>query len=130
MSLVRSKNTRPEMTVRRLLYGMGYRYKLHDRKLPGKPDLVFTGRRKVIFVNGCFWHHHEGCRYSGIPKSNREFWNEKFERNMARDRGTYIKLCEEGWQVLVIWQCELRDLEAVRQRMVQFLGLPRVGSSV
>ncbi len=129
MSLVRAKNTGPEMTVRRLLHAMGYRYRLHGKKLPGKPDLVFAGRRKVIFVHGCFWHRHEGCRFSGMPKSNRDFWSEKFGRNMARDRDSYMKLHEAGWKVLVIWQCELRDLEAVRRRTVQFLGPPGGGAS-
>lgn len=128
MSLVRAKNTRPEMAVRRLLHSMGYRYRLHGKKLPGKPDLVFAGRRKVIFVHGCFWHRHEGCRFSGMPKSHRDFWSEKFERNMARDRDSYVKLHEAGWKVLVIWQCELRDVEAVRRKAVQFLGPSGAGS--
>lgn len=127
MSLVRAKNTRPEMTVRRLLHSMGYRYRLHGKKLPGKPDLVFAGRRKVIFIHGCFWHRHENCTFAGLPKSNRDFWREKFDRNIARDRANCIRLREEGWKVLVIWQCELQDVEAVRRKAVRFLGLPGAG---
>ncbi|SDY39846.1 very short patch repair endonuclease [Nitrosomonas halophila] len=130
MSRVRAKNTRPEMTVRRLLHSMGYRYRLHDTSLPGKPDLVFASRHKVIFVHGCFWHGHEGCRFFAVPKSNRDFWNDKFKRNMARDEANYVKLCEAGWSVLVIWQCELRDLKEVEQRAMEFLGPPRTDSSV
>ena len=122
MALVGAKNTRPEMRVRQLIHGMGYRYRLHSKELPGKPDLVFVGRHKVIFVNGCFWHRHGDCRFASMPKSNRDFWSEKFERNVARDQDNYLKLRAAGWGVLIVWQCELRDIETIANRVAQFLG--------
>lgn len=109
------------MTVRRLVFGMGYRYKLHDTRLPGKPDLVFWGRRKVIFVNGCFWHGHESCRYSGIPKTRVEFWQKKIERNRTRDKESIALLEEDGWKVLTVWQCELKDVEVLTGRLYEFI---------
>lgn len=122
MSLVRAKNTRPEMMVRRLVHGAGYRYRLHGAKLPGKPDLVFAGRRKVIFVHGCFWHRHEDCALARMPKSNQDFWMAKLEGNKTRDSANCRKLREWGWDVMVVWECELRDLGAVLQRITCFLG--------
>ncbi len=124
MSLIKAKNTRPEMLIRRLVHGAGYRYRLHGKKLPGKPDLVFASRRKVIFVHGCFWHLHENCALSRMPKSNQNFWIGKLEGNKARDQNEYMRLREEGWDVMVIWECELKDLEAVRLRIARFLGKP------
>ncbi len=110
MSGIRSKGMKPEMTVRRLLHSMGYRYRLHRRDLPGKPDLVFPGRRKVIFVHGCFWHQHAdpSCKIVRRPKSNREYWLPKLEQNVIRDAENRARLEELGWQVLVIWECEVR----------------------
>ena len=110
MSGIRSKGMRPEMTVRRQLHSMGYRYRLHRRDLPGKPDLVFPARRKVIFVHGCFWHQHSdpACRIVRRPKSNREYWMPKLERNVARDAENRARLRELGWKVHVIWECEVR----------------------
>ncbi|WP_394063822.1 very short patch repair endonuclease [Alcaligenes sp. WGS1538] len=125
MSLVRAKNTRPEMQVRRLVYSAGYRYRLHEAKLPGKPDLVFAGRRKVIFVHGCFWHRHESCTLARMPKSNQDFWAAKLEGNKTRDANNYRKLHEMGWEVMVVWECELRDMEAVLQRITCFLDETR-----
>lgn len=122
MSLVKGKNTRPEMIVRRLLHGAGFRYRLHDAKLPGKPDLVFSRKRKIIFVHGCFWHRHEGCALARIPKSNQEFWLTKLEGNKARDESNQRKLSEAGWSTLVIWECELRNLEALERRLRLFLA--------
>lgn len=124
MSRVKAKHTGPEMQVRRLIYGAGYRYRLYGAKLPGKPDLVFAGRRKVIFVNGCFWHRHEGCSLARIPKSHREFWEAKLEGNKARDLINYQKLREMGWKVMVVWECELRDLDGLLRRVVRFLAGP------
>ncbi|MEV1530406.1 DNA mismatch endonuclease Vsr [Pseudomonas aeruginosa] len=121
MSLVKGKNTRPEMLVRRLVHGAGFRYRLHDAKLPGKPDLVFSRKRKVIFVHGCFWHRHEGCALARIPKSNQEFWLAKLEGNKARDEINLRKLHEAGWDTLVVWECELRDLATLTQRLRSFL---------
>lgn len=122
MSRVRSKNTRPELIVRRLVFRMGYRYRLHDRRLPGKPDLVFAGRRKVVFVNGCFWHGHRDCRYARLPHTNVEFWAEKIKRNIARDIANTELLHSNGWNVLTLWQCELSDAKALTNKLNDFLG--------
>lgn len=122
MARVRGKNTRPEMIVRRLVYGAGYRYRLHGRHLPGKPDLVFIGRRKVIFVHGCFWHRHQNCPLARIPKSNQAFWSSKLEGNRVRDERVVAALHAAGWQVLIIWECELKDLNALAQRIQAYLG--------
>ena len=123
MSGIRSKGMKPEMTVRRLLHSMGYRYRLHGRELPGKPDLVFPARRKVIFVHGCFWHQHAdpGCRIVRRPKSNREYWLPKLERNVARDAENRARLEELGWEVLVIWECEVRAGSSFLARATEFL---------
>lgn len=122
MSRVRAKDTRPEMLVRRLVHGAGYRYRLHGAKLPGKPDLVFAGRRKVIFVHGCFWHRHEDCTLARMPKSNQDFWMAKLEGNKKRDAINCRRLRKMGWDVMVIWECELRDLDTLLQRIIHFLG--------
>ncbi|NPT36263.1 very short patch repair endonuclease [Paraburkholderia xenovorans] len=122
MSLIRGKNTGPELAVRKLVYAAGYRYRLHSIKLPGRPDLVFHGRRKVIFVHGCFWHRHEGCRLARLPKSRLEFWGEKLEGNKRRDMRNQEALVEIGWSVLVVWECELADEKALIERIRAFLG--------
>lgn len=122
MSRVRGKHTAPEMTVRRLVFSLGYRYRLHDRRLPGKPDLVFAGRKKVIFVHGCFWHRHDGCALARIPKSNTVFWAQKLEANRERDARNLAALRELGWRVLVVWGCELGELRALTSRLKAFLG--------
>lgn len=121
MGRIRGKNTLPEMIVRRLAYKLGYRYRLHSSKLPGKPDLVFAGRRKVIFVHGCFWHRHENCKKAGMPKSREEFWKEKFDRNVERDERVRHELEEGGWQVLTIWQCELKNALELENKLRNFL---------
>lgn len=121
MSLVKGKDTRPEMLVRRLLHSAGFRYRLHDAELPGKPDLVFSRKRKVIFVHGCFWHCHKGCSQARIPKSNQEYWLAKLEGNKARDETNLRKLRDTGWQTLVVWECELRDLDSLALRLQSFL---------
>lgn len=121
MGRVRNKDTRPEMLVRRLVHGMGYRYRLHRGDLPGKPDLVFGGRRKVIFVHGCFWHRHENCPLARMPKSRVEFWRIKLNGNRERDTRNIQALREGGWSVLVIWECETRDTDALRRRITNFL---------
>lgn len=107
MSRVRCKDTRPEMLVRRLVHGAGYRYRLHVSGLPGCPDLVFPARKKVIFVHGCFWHSHAGCQHARIPKSRTEFWLVKLQTNKERDVRNIEALLEAGWKVLVLWECEL-----------------------
>lgn len=121
MSRVSSKDTKPELLVRRLVFSLGYRYRLHTKGLPGTPDLVFPGRKKVIFVNGCFWHGHIGCRYSGLPKSRTEFWRAKIDRNRERDRGNITTLQAHGWQVLTVWQCELKEIETLTSRLNEFI---------
>jgi len=120
MSLVKNADTKPEITVRRLVHGMGYRYKLHDKKLPGKPDLVFKSRYKVIFVNGCFWHLHD-CGAYNLPKSRLNFWRPKLQRNVQRDQEVRAQLESVGWKHMTIWECELRDLDAVAKRVREFL---------
>lgn len=122
MARVRSKDTKPEMQVRRLVHAMGYRYRLHDRKLPGHPDLVFKGRRKVIFVHGCFWHRHEGCGLARLPKSRLDFWLPKLEGNRLRDARKLEQLNQLGWTSLVIWECELKDICLLEKRLKTFLG--------
>ena len=122
MARIRAKDTRPEMLVRRMVHGLGARYRLHRKDLPGKPDLVFGPRRKVIFVHGCFWHLHS-CRDGRIPASRRDYWEPKLTRNAARDRAAQAALEAAGWQVLVIWECETKDRPALEQRLRGFLGL-------
>ena len=121
MGRVKSKNTTTEMAVRRLVFGMGYRYRLHSKGLPGKPDLVFSRRNKIIFVNGCFWHGHEDCKYGRLPKSRQEFWQAKIERNRTRDKNDIATLIAGGWQVLVVWQCELKSLDVLSGKIHDFL---------
>lgn len=121
MALVRSIDTKPEMIVRRLVYSMGYRYRLHCRYLPGKPDLVFRSRRAVVFVHGCFWHRHEGCSLARLPKSRVGFWSEKLEGNRERDARKIEALEQAGWRVFVVWECELKDKERLGERLRRFL---------
>lgn len=121
MSAVRGRDTMPEMVVRRLLFSMDYRYRLHSQELPGRPDVVFAGRRKAIFVHGCFWHRHEGCRKATSPKKRAEFWTEKFDRNVERDRCVEERLAEIGWSSLVVWECETRSTEELAPRLKRFL---------
>ncbi|WP_308159935.1 very short patch repair endonuclease [Arthrobacter sp. ISL-5] len=115
MAKIRSKDTKPEIMLRRMLHRDGLRYRLHDRRLPGKPDLVFVGRRKVIFVNGCFWHGHDCPVGSRLPKSNTDFWADKRVRNQERDVRQRIQLVDQGWGYLDVWECEvLADQELLR----------------
>jgi DNA mismatch endonuclease, patch repair protein len=121
MSRVRNKDTKPEMAVRRLVYRMGFRYRLHSRTLPGKPDLVFPRRKRVIFVHGCFWHRHSGCALARMPKSRLEFWKPKMEANRKRDSRNQRLLRKEGWRILVVWECQLADEETMQDRIMKFL---------
>jgi DNA mismatch endonuclease (patch repair protein) len=125
MSKIRSKNTRPEKVVRSLLHGMGYRFRLHVRSLPGTPDLVLPRFKTVIFVHGCFWHRHPGCKYAYTPKSRMEFWTKKFEHNIKTHERVTRELLDLGWRVAVIWQCELSDLVALEQRISSLFQSPR-----
>lgn len=121
MARVRSKNTRPELAVRRLLHGMGYRFRLHRASLPGKPDIVLPRHRVAVFVHGCFWHRHAGCAATRTPKSRVAFWREKFESNVKRDRAARRKLRGDGWRVLVVWECQLGDADQLRKTLHEFM---------
>lgn len=115
MALVRSRDTQPEMRVRKALHAAGLRYRLHDRRLPGAPDLVFPSRRIAVFVHGCFWHRHPGCAAARLPKSRQEFWEPKLAGNVERDKRQQGELEARGWTVLVIWECETRNPAALAQ---------------
>lgn len=108
MSHVKSTNTKPEILVRRFLFAHGFRFRLYRKDLPGKPDIVLPKYKTTIFINGCFWHGHVGCKYSTLPETNQEFWNNKISGNVERDKITYSKLQSLGWKVIVIWQCQLK----------------------
>jgi DNA mismatch endonuclease (patch repair protein) len=130
MRLVRSKDTMPELLVRRLVHSMGYRYRLHSNKLPGRPDLVFASQKRVIFVHGCFWHQHEGCRNSRIPKSRVTYWKPKFARNKQRDRDNKKLLESRGWRTLEVWECETRSNKELATRIKKFLQRKKKASTV
>ena len=121
MALVRNKDTKAEMIVRRLTHQLGYRYRLRATDLPGKPDIVFRSRKKVIFVHGCFWHRHEGCKLARIPKSRLDFWVPKLEGNKARDQRNQDRLTALGWDYLVIWECELMEQQPLAIRIRKYL---------
>ena len=121
MRAVKDRDTKPEMAVRRLLHRMGYRYRLHQKDLPGKPDIVFGPRRKVIFVHGCFWHGHSCKRGNRLPRTNAEYWQTKIARNVERHLGQLGELTEAGWTGLTLWECELTDKDSVTRRLGAFL---------
>jgi DNA mismatch endonuclease, patch repair protein len=122
MKRIRCKDTSPEMAVRRLVHRMGFRYRLHVQALPGRPDLVFPRLKKIIQVQGCFWHQHRGCPQAHIPKSRVEYWRPKLTKNRKRDRENEKRLQRDGWAVLTIWECEVRELNAVSERITTFLN--------
>jgi DNA mismatch endonuclease (patch repair protein) len=123
MQAVKSKNTAIEMRVRRLLHAKGYRYRLHARSLPGSPDLVFSSRRRVIFIHGCFWHGHGCARGKRVPKTNTDYWTAKILRNSARDAVARERLQQLGWRVSIVWECELaKDISAAMKKLARFLG--------
>jgi DNA mismatch endonuclease, patch repair protein len=117
MSRIRSKNTRPEVLVRSLMHRLGYRFRLHSRRLPGSPDIVLSKWRTVVFVHGCFWHRHSGCQYAYCPKSRKGFWQRKFSENVRRDVEKVRALRSLGWRVVTVWECELAHPAAVRERL-------------
>jgi len=121
MSRIRSRNTSPEMIVRRLIHSMGYRYRLHVTRLPGKPDLVFPRLKRIIEVRGCFWHQHPGCIDSHIPKTRLEYWVPKLERNQQRDEENRNKLQDLGWWIHVVWECEVTNTVKLSKRLARFL---------
>jgi DNA mismatch endonuclease Vsr len=122
MAGIRAKDTKPERVVRGLAHSLGYRFRLHRRDLPGCPDVVFPARGKVIFIHGCFWHQHPGCRKATLPKTRSEFWKTKLLQNRARDNREIERLETMGWSVLVIWECELKDTELLARRLRSYLG--------
>ena len=123
MRRIKPEGTKPEIFIRKLIHSMGYRYRLHRKDLPGKPDMVFPKYRKVIFVNGCFWHRHEGCQRATLPTTNFDFWEKKLSGNVNRDKANYSKLKDMGWRYLIIWQCEIKKtkLEALIKNIKEFL---------
>jgi len=122
MSRIRGVDTKPELLVRSLLHRMGYRFRLHRRDLPGRPDIVLPKYRAVVFVHGCFWHRHRGCRYAYVPKSRKDFWKRKFARNVERDREVRHLLRKAGWKILVVWECETVDADGLASRLSSALG--------
>lgn len=122
MAAIRGRDTAPELFVRGILRELGVGYRLHDKTLPGRPDIVMKGRRKAIFVNGCFWHRHPRCRFSYEPKSRIAFWSEKFAGNVARDVRNQTALHDRGWGILVIWECETADAKLLKERIAHFLS--------
>ena len=126
MAAVRQKHTSPELRVRAAAHRLGYRYRLHRSDLPGTPDLVFPRLRKVLFVHGCFWHRHAGCRKATMPRTRVEFWRQKFEANVARDGRNEAQLSEQGWQVLIVWECEAADSSELEKRLLGLLGSPLI----
>ena len=122
MSRIRSRDTKPELALRKALHGRGFRFRLHDRRLPGKPDIVLPKHRTVIFVHGCFWHRHPGCKIATTPKTNTDFWIDKFDRNMARDKGNSEALIAAGWRVIVVWECELGNAARADARTAELVN--------
>lgn len=124
MAAITGKNTKPEMVVRRAIHRLGYRYVLHQKNLPGRPDLVFPSRRKIVFVHGCFWHMHQ-CRYGRVvPVTNADFWSAKRNGNVMRDIRNVAALRNLGWSVLVVWECQIREIDVLANRIVRFLERP------
>ena len=121
MARVRGKNTKPELIVRSAAHSLGFRFRLHKRGLPGTPDIVFAGRRKVIFVHGCFWHRHKDCPKASTPKTRIDFWKDKFRANVTRDQKSVQKLEKDGWKVLTVWECQVRDTDQLKEILKGFL---------
>ncbi len=122
MSRIGSSNTKPEITVRSLLHQMGYRFRLHRKDLPGKPDIVLPKYRTIIFVHGCFWHRHSGCKFTSSPKSRIDFWEDKFRKNIERDLDTQTRLENLNWKVLTVWECETSDVPALKAKLELILA--------
>ena len=125
MGRIRNEDTKPELFVRRALHALGYRFRTHVRSLPGRPDLVFSKRRRAVFVHGCFWHRH-GCRKTYTPKSRERFWQTKFAANTDRDKRAQEQLACDGWRIFVAWECEVKADDMLLDRLVAFLGPPRI----
>lgn len=129
MGRIRGTDTKPELLVRRALHALGYRFRTHVPGLPGRPDIVFSKRRKAVFVHGCFWHRH-GCVETYTPKSRKTFWQDKFSANMERDRRVQDLLARDGWRLFVAWECEIESDDTIVDRLVAFLGPPRVEGGI
>ena len=123
MSAIKSKNTKPEIKVRKVLHSMGYRFRLHSKDLPGSPDIVLPKYKTVIFVHGCFWHRHQNCKYASTPKTRQEFWNKKFNENINRDKINQENLSSKGWKIIIIWECEIKNkkinLEQIFKKVIK-----------
>lgn len=124
MSRIKSRDTLPEIEVRQLLFREGYRYRKNVSGLPGRPDIAFLGRRKAVFVNGCFWHMHKGCGNSKMPATRQTYWRNKLRNNVERDRRNYAELKALGWNIAIVWECELDNLVVLKRRLTKFLGAP------
>lgn len=122
MSRIKGKNTKPELKVRSMLHRLGYRFRLHRKDLPGSPDIVLPKYKTVFFVHGCYWHRHEGCRFAYNPKSRVEFWTKKFKENVKRDQKNLAALGGLGWKVVVIWECELRNIHALKEKIINLFS--------
>ncbi|MEB2855529.1 very short patch repair endonuclease [Pseudomonas atacamensis] len=129
MRAVRRANTKPELIVRKVLHAQGLRFRIHQKSLPGSPDIVLTRHRTVIFVHGCFWHRHQDCRYASTPKTRQDFWQAKFQSNITRDKTKEAQLVELGWRVIIVWECETRKLDILENQLKLYFGsearLPR-----
>jgi DNA mismatch endonuclease, patch repair protein len=130
MSHIKGQDSAVEIKVRAILHRMGYRFRLHRRDLPGRPDIVLPGLRKVIFVHGCFWHGHKRCRRASIPKTNEEFWRQKLHSNCLRDKRVCRSLRSSGWDVLIVWQCQVRNAAQLERRLCNFLSLSKTLGSL
>ena len=119
MSAIKSKNTKPEIKVRKILHSMGYRFRLHSKDLPGSPDIVLPKYKTVIFVHGCFWHRHENCKYASTPKTRKEFWEVKFRENIKRDKMHQENLSSKGWKIMIVWECEINDKNFDLKRLLK-----------
>ena len=122
MSRIKSKNTKPEIVVRSLLHQMGYRFRLHRKDLPGKPDIVLAKYKTVIFVHGCFWHRHKGCKRCTTPSTNQKYWLPKLEHNIVKDKLNQRLLKKKGWKPIIVWECEIKDLDRLSRKMSKVLG--------
>lgn len=123
MSQIKGKNTKPELVVRSLLHRLGYRFRLHRKDLPGKPDIILPKYKVALFIHGCFWHRHENCKFCYIPKSNLDFWSKKFQETVVRDNKKKKQLEKSGWRVEVVWECEISDLKALSKKLNGFFPL-------
>lgn len=121
MSSISGKNTEPEIAVRSLLHSLGYRFRIHRKDLPGNPDIVLPKYKKIIFIHGCFWHGHRDCKRSKLPNSNREFWEQKIRSNVQRDNKIISSLTENGWDVMILWTCQIRNSENVAHKLIEFI---------